>query len=49
MPTTKEGACIKHGRVQVYDLKGVQGETERLKFAKIERVSILNKSLKSDE
>ena len=28
VPTTKEGACIKHRKVQVYDLKGVQGETE---------------------
>ena len=35
VPTTKEGACIKHREVQVYDLKGVQGETERLKFAEI--------------
>ena len=35
VPTTKEGACIKYREVQVYDLKGVQGETEQLKFAEI--------------
>ena len=34
-PSTKEGARIKYRGVQVYDLKGVRGETERLKSAEI--------------